>query len=144
MITAEMALNLEKVFEEGEITQAIKECRNFKAPGPLSLSLIIRNRTMLEHKCYWKAVSPDMTVGVVFGLIAAQRYGTDVTDMSLWKGLQGRGDPYRTLLREATTALLNSYNSVQFPFHPLSVIQDTNWALMGWIHTPHSKFSPCK
>ncbi|KAI8533134.1 hypothetical protein RHMOL_Rhmol11G0272500 [Rhododendron molle] len=117
-----------------------------------------KNWTMPEYKCYWKAVSPDMKVAVVFGLIAAQRYGTD---MSLWKGLQGRGDPYRTLLREATTALLNSYNSVQFPFHPLGVIQDANWALMGSTrHVLHTalrfmranagygkvscKFTPCK
>lgn len=47
-------------------------------------------------------------------------------DMLLWKGLQGN-DPYIILLREATIALLNSYNIVQFPFHPLIVIQDTNW-----------------
>ncbi|KAH7833598.1 hypothetical protein Vadar_007989 [Vaccinium darrowii] len=117
-----------------------------------------RSWTMPEYKCYWKAVSPDMKVAVVFGLVAAQRYGTD---MSLWKGMQGRGDPYRTLLREATTALLNSYNSVQFPFHPLGVIQDTNWALMGStrhvLHTAlhfmransgygkvNCKFTPCK
>lgn len=125
---------------------------------PLIFWWILRNWTMPEYKCYWKAVSPDMKVGVVFGLIAAQRYGTD---MPLWKGLQGRGDPYRTLLREATTALLNSYNSVQFPFHPLGVIQDMNWALMGSTrHVLHTalhfmranagygkvscKFTPCK
>ncbi|GAA0159073.1 hypothetical protein LIER_15943 [Lithospermum erythrorhizon] len=84
--------------------------------------------TRPEYKCYWKVLTPDSKVAVVFGLIAARRYGTD---MSLWQALQGRGDPYRTLLREGTTALLNSYNSMQFPYHPLSVIWHMNYALMG-------------
>ncbi|KAE8725593.1 putative Glycine-rich protein [Hibiscus syriacus] len=38
----------------------------------------------------------------------SHQYGMD---MSLRESLEGRGDPYKTLLREATTALLNSYNS---------------------------------
>ncbi|XP_052193734.1 uncharacterized protein LOC127802085 [Diospyros lotus] len=88
------------------------------------------NWTMPEYRCYWKVVTPDMKVAVVFGLIAARRFGTDMT---LWQGIQGRGDPYRTLLREATTALLNSYNSLQFGYHPLGVIQDMNLALMGSV-----------
>ena len=83
---------------------------------------------MPEYKCYWRLVTPDMKVAVVFGLVAGQRYGTD---MSLGMALKGRGEPYRTLLREATTALLNSYNSIQFAYHPLGVIQDLNLALMG-------------
>ncbi|XP_052183882.1 uncharacterized protein LOC127795938 [Diospyros lotus] len=114
--------------------------------------------TMREHKCYWKVVAPDTKVAVVYGLVAARRYGTDMT---LWKAMQGRGDPYRTLLREATTALLNSYSSFQFPYHPLVVIQDLNWALIGStrrvLHTAlrfkransgygkvGCKFTPCK
>ncbi|KAH6788012.1 Pollen Ole e 1 allergen and extensin family protein [Perilla frutescens var. hirtella] len=83
---------------------------------------------MPEYRCYWKVVSPDTKVGVAFGLIAARRYGTEMT---LGQGMLGRGDPYRTLLREATTALLNSYNSIHFPYHPLGVIAETNGALMG-------------
>ncbi|XP_059654019.1 uncharacterized protein LOC132300801 [Cornus florida] len=84
--------------------------------------------TMPEYKCYWKVVNPDTKVAVVFGLVAARRYGTDMT---LWHAMQGRGDPYRTLLREGTTALLNSYNSLQYPYHPLGVVQHMNLALMG-------------
>ncbi|OVA18552.1 Pollen Ole e 1 allergen/extensin [Macleaya cordata] len=84
--------------------------------------------TKPEYKCYWKVVEPDTKVAVAFGLIAAGKYGTDMT---LREGLQGRGDLYRTLLREATTALLNSYNSVQFRYPTLSVIEHMNWALMG-------------
>ncbi|XP_065867549.1 uncharacterized protein [Euphorbia lathyris] len=84
--------------------------------------------SMAEYRCYWRAVNPDMKVAVVFGPIAGRKYGNDI---SLWQALQGRGDPYKTLLREATTALLNSYNSVQFPYNALSVVTHTNWALMG-------------
>ncbi|KAK3028673.1 hypothetical protein RJ639_037853 [Escallonia herrerae] len=84
--------------------------------------------TMPEHRCYWKVVSPDTKVAVAFGLVAARRYGTDMT---LWQSMRGRGDPYRTLLREGTTALLNSYNSLQFPYHPFHVVQHMNLALMG-------------
>ncbi|KAJ0010523.1 hypothetical protein Pint_34369 [Pistacia integerrima] len=51
--------------------------------------------------------------------------------MTLWEGLQGRGDPYRTLLREATTALLNSYNSLEFPYNTVGVVTHTNRALRG-------------
>ncbi|KAG6571035.1 hypothetical protein SDJN03_29950, partial [Cucurbita argyrosperma subsp. sororia] len=86
------------------------------------------NWTNPYYKCYWRAVNPDMKVGVVFGVLAANRYGTDLT---LWNGLQGRGDPYRTLLREAITAFLNSYNSVHFPYPALSVVEGLNWALLG-------------
>ncbi|CAL5377045.1 hypothetical protein CsSME_00009219 [Camellia sinensis var. sinensis] len=116
------------------------------------------NWTMPGYECYWKAVTPDMKVAVVFGLIAARRYGTDMT---LRQGMEGRGDPYRTLLREGTTALLNSYNSIQFPYHPLGVIHHMNWALLGStrlvLHTAirfmransgsgkvSCKFTPCK
>ncbi|XP_073041359.1 uncharacterized protein [Primulina eburnea] len=83
---------------------------------------------MPEHRCYWKVVSPDTKVAIVFGPFAAQKYGTDMT---LWQGMSGRGDPYRTLLREGTTALLNSYNSIAFPYQSFAVIQDMNLALMG-------------
>lgn len=83
---------------------------------------------MPEYKCYWRGLSPDAEVALVFGPVAAQRYGTNMT---LWEGLQGRGDPYRTLLREAITALLNSYNSLEFPYNTVGVVTNTNWALMG-------------
>jgi len=83
---------------------------------------------MPEHKCYWKVVGPDTKVVVAFGPVAAGKYGTD---MSLLEGLHGRGDTYLTLLREATAALLNSYNSIQFPYPTLSVINHMNWALSG-------------
>uniref|UniRef100_A0A0A0LJ27 Pollen Ole e 1 allergen and extensin family protein n=1 Tax=Cucumis sativus TaxID=3659 RepID=A0A0A0LJ27_CUCSA len=86
------------------------------------------NWTNPDYKCYWRAVNPDTKVAVVFGVIAAKRYGTDLT---LEKGLQGRGDPYKTLLREAITALLNSYNSLHFPYPPLSVVKHFNWALLS-------------
>ncbi|XAR72729.1 hypothetical protein NMG60_11019465 [Bertholletia excelsa] len=86
------------------------------------------NWTMPEYRCYWKVVVPEMKVAVVFGMPAASRYGKDLT---LWQGMSGKADTYRTLLREATTALLNSYNSLKFPYHPLEVIQEMNWALMG-------------
>lgn len=87
---------------------------------------------MPEYKCYWRWVNPETKVAVAFGMAAARRYGTDMT---LWNGLHGRADPYRTLLREGITALLNSYNSFHFSYHPLGVIQHMNWALMGSTRT---------
>ncbi|KAK4836289.1 hypothetical protein QYF36_021023 [Acer negundo] len=87
-----------------------------------------QNWTMPEYKCYWRVLNPDTEVALIFGPIASRRYGTGMT---LWQGLQGRGDPYRTLLREATTALLNSYNSVQFPYNTVAVVTHMNQALMG-------------
>ncbi|GAB2225229.1 hypothetical protein Droror1_Dr00006020 [Drosera rotundifolia] len=83
---------------------------------------------MPEFRCYWKVVNPDTTVALIFGPLAARRYGIDMT---LWNGLQGRGDPYRTLLREGITAFLNSYNSLQFPYNAFSVIEHMNTALLG-------------
>ncbi|KAE9586613.1 hypothetical protein Lalb_Chr23g0265081 [Lupinus albus] len=83
---------------------------------------------MAEYKCYWRGVNRDTKVAVAFGMVAARRYGTDIT---LWNGLHGRGDPYRTLLREGVAALLNSYNSLQFSYNPLAVITHMNLALMG-------------
>ncbi|CAL0326905.1 unnamed protein product [Lupinus luteus] len=83
---------------------------------------------MPEYKCYWRGVNRDTKVAVAFGMVAARRYGTDIT---LWNGLHGRGDPYRTLLREGVTALLNSYSSLQFSYNPLAVITHMNLALMG-------------
>ncbi|KAL7156467.1 hypothetical protein ABFS83_02G011500 [Erythranthe nasuta] len=83
---------------------------------------------MPEYRCYWKVVGPDTKVWVVFGLIAARKYGTDI---SLGQAMIGRGDPYRTLLREGTTSLLNSYNSIQFPFNSISVVEHMNLALTG-------------
>ncbi|KAL5725742.1 hypothetical protein ACHQM5_008857 [Ranunculus cassubicifolius] len=81
-----------------------------------------------EYRCHWRFVHPDTKVVVAFGLIAGRRYGTD---MNLWQGIQGRGDIYRTLLREATTALLNSYNSIQIRYPTLIVLEQLNWALMA-------------
>jgi len=83
---------------------------------------------MPEYKCYWKVVGPDTKVAVAFGPVATGKYGTNMT---LMEGLHGKGDTYLTLLREATTALLNSYNSIQFPYPTLSVINYTNLALLG-------------
>lgn len=73
-------------------------------------------------------MNPESKVAVAFGLNAARRYGNDMT---MWQGLQGRGDPYRTLLREGITAYLNSLNSLLFPYHTIGVVQHMNWALMG-------------
>lgn len=83
---------------------------------------------MPQYKCYWRVLNPDTKVSVIFGLMASRKYGNDIT---LWQGLQGRGDPYRTLLREAITAFLNSYNSLQFPYHTIGVVHHMNLALMG-------------
>ncbi|KAK4747753.1 hypothetical protein SAY87_014339 [Trapa incisa] len=81
-----------------------------------------------EYKCHWKLVNPDMKVALVFGLAAARKYGTDMT---LSQALQGRGEAFRTLLREATAALLNSYDSIQFPYHAGRVFLEMNLALAG-------------
>ncbi|KAI3732222.1 hypothetical protein L1987_63421 [Smallanthus sonchifolius] len=83
---------------------------------------------MPGHECYWRVLTPDLKVALVFGPIAGQKYGNDIT---LRGSMLGRGDPYKTLLRESTTALLNSYNSIQFPYHPLDVVQRLNAALIG-------------
>lgn len=83
---------------------------------------------MPENRCHWRVLKPDLKVALVFGPLASRRYGTDIT---LMVSMRGRGDPYRTLLREATTALLNSYHSIQYPYRPLSVIIRTNYALLG-------------
>ncbi|KAL1205805.1 hypothetical protein V5N11_006535 [Cardamine amara subsp. amara] len=84
--------------------------------------------TKPEYRCYWKVIGPDTKVAVAFGLIAGRVYGTDMT---VREALDGRGEPYKTLLREATTALLNSYNSLGFPYTSVSVITNTNLALLG-------------
>ncbi|XP_010467391.1 PREDICTED: CASP-like protein 4A2 [Camelina sativa] len=81
-----------------------------------------------EYRCYWRAIGPDTKVAVAFGLVAGRRYGTDMT---IREALDGRGEAYKTLLREATTALLNSYNSLGFPYNSISVITHTNLALLG-------------
>ncbi|XP_074275650.1 uncharacterized protein LOC141599519 [Silene latifolia] len=83
---------------------------------------------MPEYKCYWRAVSPDMTVALAFGPLAAEKYGRDMT---LFEGLKGKGDPYRTLLREGVTSLLNSYNSINFAYNALEVVDRFNEALVG-------------
>ncbi|ESQ50868.1 hypothetical protein EUTSA_v10022734mg [Eutrema salsugineum] len=81
-----------------------------------------------EYRCYWRAIGPDTKVAVAFGLVAGRRYGTDMT---IREALDGRGEAYKTLLREATTALLNSYNSLGFPYNSISVITNTNLALLA-------------
>ncbi|CDY46203.1 BnaA07g03670D [Brassica napus] len=81
-----------------------------------------------EYRCYWRVIGPDTKVAVAFGLIAGRRYGTDMT---VREALDGRGEAYKTLLREATTALLNSYNSLGFPYNSIAVITHTNLALLG-------------
>ncbi|KAI3718329.1 hypothetical protein L6452_19194 [Arctium lappa] len=81
---------------------------------------------MPQHKCYWNVLSPDLKVAIVFGPLASTKYGTNIT---LRESMFGRGDPYRTLLREGTTALLNSYNSIQFAYQPLDVVERVNSAL---------------
>ncbi|KAG9442587.1 hypothetical protein H6P81_018441 [Aristolochia fimbriata] len=86
------------------------------------------NWLMPEYRCYWKIVFPQTKVALAFGLPAAERYGTEMT---LWEGLHGKGDVYRTLLREATTALLNSFNSVQFRYPTPIVKYHMVSALMG-------------
>ncbi|CAA7391368.1 unnamed protein product [Spirodela intermedia] len=82
--------------------------------------------TAPQYGCYWKMVFPDTKVAAAFGLAAARRYGTDMT---LMEALRGRGDLYRTLLREAVTALLNSYRSLLFFYPTRIVIDHMNWAL---------------
>ncbi|XP_071700731.1 uncharacterized protein [Rutidosis leptorrhynchoides] len=83
---------------------------------------------MPEYECNWRVLSPDLKVAFVFGPLARQKYGTDIT---LRGSMNGRGYPYKTLLRESTTALLNSYNSIQFPYHPHDVVFHFNSALIG-------------
>ncbi|XP_040376988.1 uncharacterized protein LOC102719461 [Oryza brachyantha] len=84
------------------------------------------------HGCNWKVVTPNTTVAMAFGPAAAQRYGSEMT---LREALEGRGDMYRTLLREATAALLNAYyNAPAAGFlYPTtaSVIDHMNGALLG-------------
>lgn len=82
-----------------------------------------------EYKCHWKLVNPDSRVALVFGLVAGVKYGTEMTLSQALQG--GGGDPYRKLLREATTALLNSYSSIRFPYHPAGIIIEVNFALIG-------------
>ncbi|CAM8904596.1 unnamed protein product [Rhodiola kirilowii] len=88
-----------------------------------------QNWTMEENRCYWRAVNPDTKVAVLFGPLAAERYGTDTT---MLQSLQGGDDNlYRTLVREGTTAYLNSLNSLQFPYNTLAVVEHMNSALAG-------------
>lgn len=79
-----------------------------------------------EYACNWRVVGPDTKVGVVFGEEAVKKFGQNMT---LWEGLHGRGDVLRTLLREGTASLLNSYNSLGFAYNPLSVVMRMHSAL---------------
>ncbi|XP_074304444.1 uncharacterized protein LOC141639166 isoform X2 [Silene latifolia] len=83
---------------------------------------------MGKYKCKWGAMKPEMRVGLVLSPLAGNKYGRDMT---LYKGLQGRGDPYKTLLREAITSLLNSYNNFDFPYNAFQVVTHFNAALAG-------------
>uniref|UniRef100_A0A1J3FYR5 Uncharacterized protein n=1 Tax=Noccaea caerulescens TaxID=107243 RepID=A0A1J3FYR5_NOCCA len=96
----------------------------FVEPSACSHQLWIRP----EYRCYWRVIGPDTKVAVAFGLIAGRKYGTDMT---VREALDGRGEAYKTLLREATTALLNSYNSLGFTYNSIEVITHTNLALLG-------------
>ena len=69
---------------------------------------------------------PGTKVEKAFGKRAGHHYGGEMT---LLEALHGRGDVYRTLLREATTALLNSYDSEIFLYPAISVILHMNQAL---------------
>ncbi|OWM83941.1 formin-2 [Punica granatum] len=66
-----------------------------------------------EYKCFWMVDPNTKAVALFDSPFMPQVYGTDVT---LLQALQGGGDPYRDLLREATTALLNTYHSISFPY----------------------------
>ncbi|CAL9204492.1 uncharacterized protein LOC103976309 [Musa acuminata AAA Group] len=83
---------------------------------------------MPQYQCYWRVVNPDTRVAIAFGPVAAGRYGVELT---MWEALHGRGDLYRTLLREATASLLNSYNTLNFLYPTLSVFDLMNRALVG-------------
>ena len=83
---------------------------------------------MPRHRCYWKVLSPDMKISRIFGRVASNRYGPNIT---LRQSMHGSGDPYLTLLREGTTAVLNSYTSKQFVYQPEEVVQRLNLALMS-------------
>ncbi|KAG0477878.1 hypothetical protein HPP92_012597 [Vanilla planifolia] len=83
---------------------------------------------MPEFRCHWRVVQPETLVGVAFGPLAYARYGPGAT---LWNGLHDRGEVYGTLLREATAALLNSYENFRFAFPTLSVLSEMNYALLG-------------
>ncbi|KAJ3679878.1 hypothetical protein LUZ60_016156 [Juncus effusus] len=83
---------------------------------------------MPEYECHWKIVTPNTTVAIAFGPIAAAQYGPNMT---LSNSLQGKGNVYSTLLREATASLLNSYHSHGFFYTSLGVIGDMNSALVG-------------
>ncbi|CAM8899313.1 unnamed protein product [Rhodiola kirilowii] len=117
-------------------TQPASACSNSSSPtaGVKGLntryqaSTIASYWTNAQYKCYWRAINPDTKVAVALGPIAAKKYGTNI---SLWQSLHGRGDTYKTLLREATTAYLNAFNSLQFPYNAVSVVQRTNNALSG-------------
>ncbi|XP_076957483.1 uncharacterized protein LOC143632966 [Bidens hawaiensis] len=81
---------------------------------------------MGQHRCYWM-LDPEQKVGLVFGPLAETKYGSNTT---LRQSINGNlGDPYQTLLREGTTALLNSYTSTQFVYQPVDVVRRLNWAL---------------
>ncbi|XP_062217217.1 uncharacterized protein LOC133917333 [Phragmites australis] len=102
-------------------------------PAPAQGSACTYDKWALpEHRCHWMVVTPNTTVAMAFGPLAAQRYGSELT---LREALEGRGDMYRTLLREATAALLNAYyNAPGGPFlYPTtaSVIDHMNGALLS-------------
>ncbi|KAJ0521651.1 putative protodermal factor 1 [Helianthus annuus] len=80
---------------------------------------------MAQHRCYWM-LDPELKVELVFGSLASTIYGPNIT---LRQSIIGIGDPYQTLLREGTTALLNAYTSTQFVYQPDDIVRRLNWAL---------------
>ena len=90
------------------------------------LSIIIRKWAAPIYRCYWKKVLPGTKVEKTFGKRAGHHYGGEMT---LLEALHGRGDVYRTLFREATTALLDLYDSEIFLYPAISLISHMNRAL---------------
>jgi len=94
-------------------------------------SYLIETQKLKFHNLFFQDLSEIICSTGKFKTAAGlfiQRY---ITEMTLLEALQGRGDPYRTPLREGTTSLLNSYNSLHFGYDPVTVVAHTNSALLG-------------
>ncbi|KAK9666831.1 hypothetical protein RND81_14G214400 [Saponaria officinalis] len=61
-----------------------------------------------QYWCHWRSLQPNTSVSYVLGPLSITKFGNNI---SLKRALMGRGDPYRALLRETVTYLLNIYNS---------------------------------
>ncbi|KAK9666828.1 hypothetical protein RND81_14G214100 [Saponaria officinalis] len=64
-----------------------------------------------QYWCHWMTLQPNTSVSYVLGPLSITKFGNNI---SLKRALMGRGDPYRALLREAVTYLLNVYNSLAY------------------------------